>query len=128
MRATAGLMETQSSPSDRRQEGFSLVELLVVVVLVSVVGGIVISAVVTGIGSQQTTTNRLDALHELEVAIQRASRDFRAASPLVLSSEARASRRAGVELERDGVLHEIVYEVVDAGGFRELIQETALPV
>jgi prepilin-type N-terminal cleavage/methylation domain-containing protein len=104
------------------QGGFTLVELLVVLVLLGIVGGIVGSAVITSFRSSRATTNRTVALHELETALQRMTRDLRAADPLVLSSSGQYDRQIGAWIDRDGVREIVRYEIVDVGGIQQLIR------
>lgn len=93
------------------QSGFTLVELLVVMVLMGVVGSITVAAIVTGMNSQRTTQARLDALHELEVAVQRSIRDLRAASPLLVSNITPADEHLGARLRRGGEVAHVYYEL-----------------
>jgi prepilin-type N-terminal cleavage/methylation domain-containing protein len=93
------------------QAGFTLVELLVVMVLMGVVGSITVAAIVTGMNSQRTTQDRLDALHELEVATQRAIRDLRVASPLLVSTQTPASEHIGTRFRRGGEPTTVFYEL-----------------
>ena len=68
-------------PTRRNAEaGFTLVELLVVIVLLGILGGIVTTAVVTSLRSATASTNRVLALNELENGLQRMVRDIRSAS------------------------------------------------
>jgi prepilin-type N-terminal cleavage/methylation domain-containing protein len=107
------------------RDGVTLVELLVVMILLGAVGSIVTSAVVTGLRSAAATQARIEALHELEVALQRVSRDLRAAKVLTLSPDDAFGRDLGAELDRDGVALEVRYRVVDdvVSGVSELVRE-----
>lgn len=73
--------------SRRDEAGITLVELLVVMILLGVVGGIVTTAIVTTLQSASSTQARVLALNELENALQRVSRDLRVADPLRLSPD-----------------------------------------
>lgn len=100
--------------------GATLVELLVVMVLLGVIGSIVTTAVIAGLTSAAETQARLEALHELEVAVQRVSRDLRAARVLSLSPVDDFARDLGAELDRDGQDLTVRYRVDSAD---ELIRE-----
>lgn len=63
----------------RDEKGVGLVELLVVLVVMSVVGGIVLSSIVTGMRTTTRAQDRIDALTELETGVQRLARELRAA-------------------------------------------------
>lgn len=101
----------------RRDElGFTLAEMLVVLLLVGVVGGIVTTAVVTTLQSATASTNRVLALNELETAMQRMVRDMRSADVIDpgdglddLSTESYIR----MNVYRDGEFNEVIYEVVD---------------
>lgn len=66
------------------EQGTSLVELLVVMVLLSVVGGIAVSGVITSMRVSRQTEARITAFSELQTAAERISRDVRGACPLQL--------------------------------------------
>jgi prepilin-type N-terminal cleavage/methylation domain-containing protein len=104
------------------QRGFTLVELLVVLLLLGIVGGIVGNAVITSFRSSRATTNRTVALHELEIALQRMTRDLRAADPLVLSSGGDYDRQIGAWIDRDGTREIVRYEIVEVDGNQQLIR------
>ncbi len=63
-----------------QEHGFSLIELLVVLVVFSVVGGIVMSATISGLEATRRAQQRVQALNELTVSIERIGRELRAAS------------------------------------------------
>jgi prepilin-type N-terminal cleavage/methylation domain-containing protein len=108
----------------RPQAGFTLVELLVVLVLLGVVGGIVTSAIVTGMTNARTTTARTVALHDLEIALQRVGRELRAADPLYVTSGDGYARQVGAEVTRDRAVHIVTFTVVTEGGRQLLVQDT----
>jgi type II secretory pathway pseudopilin PulG len=107
----------------RDTAGATLVELLVVMVLLGVIGSVVTSAVITGLRSAASTQARLEALHELEVAVQRVSRDLRAARVLSLSPDDAFGRDLGAEIDRDGQDLTVRYRVVAVDGVDELVRE-----
>jgi prepilin-type N-terminal cleavage/methylation domain-containing protein len=87
------------SPRLRSEAAFTLVELLVVMVILGVVGGIATTAVVTTLQSASNTQSRVVALNELENALQRITRDLRVADPLQLSPDASDSDFAVFETD-----------------------------
>jgi prepilin-type N-terminal cleavage/methylation domain-containing protein len=86
----------------RSEDGFTLVELLVVMVLFGVIGGIVTTAIVSGMNSARSTSARTHALHDIEVALQRVGRDLRVADPLYLTGDTNYGTEIGAEVVRDG--------------------------
>lgn len=69
------------------EAGFTLVELLVVMSILLVLGGMVITVITTGTSAARVTSDRVTALQELQLAMQRVVRDLRVADALVLSEE-----------------------------------------
>lgn len=72
-------------------DGFTLVELLVVIVLVGIIGGTVVTSVVRSLDVTQRATSRVEALTDMQRAMERMSRNIRVAepqgsSPLVLTA------------------------------------------
>lgn len=65
------------------EHGFTLVELLVVMVLLTVVGGVVTTSVVSGLTASRRGQARVYALTDLEMATQRVAREARAADPII---------------------------------------------
>jgi prepilin-type N-terminal cleavage/methylation domain-containing protein len=104
------------------ERGFTLVELLVVMVLMGVVGGVVVNAVSTSFRSAAATTSRVRALHELEIGMQRISRDLRAADPLVLSTTGDYATDLGAEIDRSGSRRVVRFALTDVGGQQRLMQ------
>jgi prepilin-type N-terminal cleavage/methylation domain-containing protein len=88
------------SMSPRRAEaGFTLVELLVVLLLVGVVGSIVTSGLITAMTSTRQTQARIDAMAELQRGAERISRELRAACPIIGTLDPHAVTAA---IRRDG--------------------------
>ncbi|MFA9445650.1 type II secretion system protein J [Egicoccus sp. AB-alg6-2] len=108
------------------EQGFTLVELLVSMVLLGVVGSVVVSAIVTGMQSARTTTARTMAIHELEVALQRVGRELRAADPLYVSENGAYGTQIGAEVVRNGQVQVISFAVVEEDGQQFLVQDTAI--
>jgi prepilin-type N-terminal cleavage/methylation domain-containing protein len=103
--------------------GFTLVELLVVMILLGVVGGVVTSAIISSMKSASASTARIMATHELEVALQRVGRDLRAADPLFISDERRYGEHVGARFLRNRHMVVVSFELRD-GDEQELVQET----
>lgn len=109
----------------RSEAGFSLIELLVVMVLVGVIGSVVFSSSLQALQIQSDTTSRLDAMHELEGAVQRASRDLRAANPLRISTTEDAESYIAADVYRGNEKLEVIYELVELGDDRALAQSVS---
>lgn len=73
-----------NSPSLRsnREDGFTVVELLVVMVLVGVVGSILLSAVISSLQASSSSEDRMRALNDLQTGVERVGRELRAATSL----------------------------------------------
>jgi prepilin-type N-terminal cleavage/methylation domain-containing protein len=69
-----------------REDGFTLVELMVVLVLLTVVGGVVSSAVMAAGRTQRRQLGQVAALQEAKVALERWTREVRQANPLYEAS------------------------------------------
>ena len=65
--------------------GVTLVELLVVMVLLAAVGAIIASSIVGGLRADAQARDRIEALEDVQIALERVSRDVRAADPLLLA-------------------------------------------
>lgn len=113
------------STTQRSEAGFSLIELLVAMLLVGVVGSVVFSSSIQALQIQSDTTARLDAMHELEGAVQRASRDLRAANPLQISTTEDAETYIAADVYRGNEKLRVVYELVEIGDDRALAQSVS---
>lgn len=112
----------KSSPRAHPEAGFTLIELMVVTLLLGVVGGIVVSALATASRSSVSTTSSIQALQELEIAMQRVSRELRAADPLELSSDGDYDTALGAEIDRGGERRVVEFALVENGGRQQLVQ------
>ena len=81
-----------------RDEGFSLMELLVVITLLSVVGTVVLSAIITTTRIHQKNESIVQQRIDAQTALQRMSRDFVVADPMTAAGATDASMR----VYRDG--------------------------
>lgn len=82
----------------RSDAGFTLVELLVVLVLIGVVGSIVTAGLINALQTTRTTQARIAALNELQVSAERIARELRAACP----ATAMGANDVTVEVVRSG--------------------------
>jgi prepilin-type N-terminal cleavage/methylation domain-containing protein len=75
---------TRRAPAD--DAGYSLVELLVVVILLGVIGGIVSTAAISGMRSTRQTQNRAYSTEAIQAQLERMARDIRVADPIRAAS------------------------------------------
>lgn len=106
----------------RAEQGVTLVELLVVMVLLGLVGSVVMSSSIQALQFQATSTARMDAVHELEGAIQRVTRDLRAAEILQFPTDRNANAFIGADIRRDNRDLSITYGLEDVDGVQGLVQ------
>jgi len=110
-------MKRVSSISDR---GFTLVELLVVIVLASVLGTLTLMGTTRASQGTRQVQERVTAETELERVMQRVTRDLRSADPLLTATAGSLS----MTLYRDGKCYELHLETVAVGGSVQLRQRT----
>lgn len=89
------------------QRGFTVVELLVVIVILGVVGSVVTTSLVNGMRTTRQTQSRIEAMAELRTATERITRELRAACPL----ESMAVDDVTLQLPRDGQRYRYQYTV-----------------
>lgn len=92
-------------------DGISLVELLVAVGLATVIGGLLVTTVVQSFAAERRTVSRVEALNEAKSAMERMSRDVRAAAPIVIAEAGRVQ----ADVERDVGALRMTYQVVADG-------------
>lgn len=83
--------------------GFTLVELLVVMLLLAVIGTYVTSALITAMQNTRQTQTRIEAMAELQRGAERVARELRAACPIVGGLDANAITAA---ILRDGAIEQ----------------------
>lgn len=105
----------RATRADAHDAGATLVELLVVMLLVGVVGGIALSGTVMGMDSSRHAQERVDALTDTQTMVERVSREVRASARL---NDLDASL-ADLDVIRDDMRIRFVYEAVGD----ELIQQ-----
>ena len=117
------LMRPRHRGRDTGEGGFTLVELLIVMILMGVIGAITLTSFVQSARSAQVATERLDAVNDLTPALQRMTRDLRAASPLVIDNGGAYATKVGTEFERGGVRYRIVYYVDGVGADAKVLSD-----
>lgn len=95
--------------SDAR--GFTLVELLVVLVILSILGAMVASSIVSGLRADAQARDRIEAFEDMQIAMERVSREVRAADPILAADT--VNDAITVRVRRDGACHDFTYQ---AGG------------
>jgi prepilin-type N-terminal cleavage/methylation domain-containing protein len=97
------------------ESGVTLIELLIVLTLVGVIGGVVTSGIVSAFASSRATTARVHALNELEIALQRVTADLRAAEEFVLSDSGDFDTELGLVVTIDGERKTVRYLLEPTG-------------
>jgi type II secretory pathway pseudopilin PulG len=90
------------------EDGVSLVELLVVMMLLTVIGGVITAGVASASRATQRAQHRVQAHAEVQRAVERISREVRAADPVVVA----LADHLEVRVERDGATRTYVARVV----------------
>jgi prepilin-type N-terminal cleavage/methylation domain-containing protein len=99
--------------------GFSLIELLVVMLIMTVIGGIVTAGVIGGMRTTAYGQDRVHATAAAQTGIERLSRELRAADPLLVAEPGRAE----AAVRRGDELHHYIYQVEeDADGSFNLVE------
>ena len=83
----------------RGPDGFSLVELLVVLFVLAVVSGIVATSLARGLQADRQAQSRIEAFEDMQVALERMSREVRAAVPPLRTWD---DRDIEFDIQRDG--------------------------
>lgn len=105
---------------EQGEQGFTLVELLVVIVLLSVVGTIAVGGIIRTSQGTRIAQARITAAAELETAMQRVVRDVRTADPVISAS----ADAVAVVIYRDGGCTRKTYAVATTAGEAQLVERT----
>lgn len=100
----------------RGQQGFSLVELLVVMLLVGVVGSVVTTSLVQSMSNTRLTSARAVALHDIERSLQVVGRELRIADPLILDADGQYDERIAAQVVRDDTVQIHTFTIEGEGG------------
>ncbi len=98
-----------------QEQGFSLIELLVVVLLLGIVGSVVTTALVQGMQNARSTSERAVALHDIERSLQVVGRELRIADPVILDADGSFSDRIAAQIVRDGTIQIHTFLIEDDG-------------
>lgn len=99
--------------------GSTLVELLVVMLILGVVGGIVLAGVTSGLRTTSHAQARVDSLAKTQMTIERVSREMRAADPVREVADGWLT----LDVCREGGLRHYRYSVEAVGDAWELVEE-----
>lgn len=105
------------------QGGFTLVELLVVMVLTGIVGTVVTVSVVNSMSVARSTSQRATALHDVERALQVVGRELRIADPICLDDGGDYRSTIGAQVERDGATQIHTFTIEEDDGIQFLFQD-----
>ena len=105
-------------------DGVTIVELLVVMVLVGIIGGFVTTSLVTGLQTARATSERAIALHDLERSLQVVGRELRVADPLILDEGREFGTSIGALVVRDGQAQQHTFTLETTSEGRFLVQQT----
>jgi prepilin-type N-terminal cleavage/methylation domain-containing protein len=108
---------TGRRPAARKQgdAGFTLVEMMVVIMLLSVVGSIVMGVLVSSMRQAAKQDDRTRTLNEAKVAMERVTREIRGANEIKLNDEKKLQFELRFEDARGYVVRSTTLEVVPVG-------------
>lgn len=82
------------------QAGFSLIELMVVLVILGLVGTIIAGGLTRGLRASNEAQARIEAFEDMQIALERISRDIRGASTPLLAIDVGGTVGGGIQFER----------------------------
>jgi prepilin-type N-terminal cleavage/methylation domain-containing protein len=97
------------------EAGFTLVEMMVVIMLLSVVGSIVMGVLVNSMRQAAKQDDRTRTLNEAKVAMERVTREIRGANEIKLNEEKKLQFELRFEDARGSVVRTTTLEVVPVG-------------
>lgn len=100
-------------------DGFALVELLVVMVILGVVGAVTVAGITSGLRTTSHAQARVETLTETQTAIERISREIRAGNPVRELTD----QTLILDVCRDDELRHYRYTVEPVGDQWELVQQ-----
>lgn len=106
----------------RSDGGFTLVELMIVLVLLGIIGGVVTTALVRGMHVSADAQSRITALSDLQRGLERVARELRVADPLCLTS-GQEDVRLGASVYRDGKRYRHEFYLQGTGTDQVLLQD-----
>lgn len=121
-----------------REQGFTLVELLVAMTLILIVGGVVVTSVVRALQVTTQANERTTALTDIERGLERVTRQIRVADPLEIDPDGECNdtgfsgedceeqvlqRRLDADTYSDGELKTYSYYLADTVDGQELRQD-----
>jgi prepilin-type N-terminal cleavage/methylation domain-containing protein len=115
LRTRAKVLSTES--------GFTLVELLVVLLLLGVVGGFVTTSIITSLQASRRGEARVMALNDLQLGIERVGRELRAAEELRIEPGSDPAQAIGAQVIRNGQRVTYRYYLVPVGDGAELRED-----
>ena len=105
------------------EAGFTLVELLVVLLIMGVVGGIVVRGIVSASRTTARGEARVTALTDLQKGLERVGRELRVADPLILDPGGDYSESVSAQVFRDGERRIYTYYLVATADGTELRED-----
>jgi hypothetical protein len=103
---------------DQRDDGFSLVEMFVVIGLMATVTAMVSTAVITGLRSQRRVDGRSTSLDQVRAAMQRVTREIRDEDTVLLAQS------STLEFQQTNASRIRCYTVTTSGGTSSLVVYT----
>jgi prepilin-type N-terminal cleavage/methylation domain-containing protein len=103
----------------RNEDGFTAMELLIVMALMAVIGAVAVSGMVQGIRTTDHGQDRVEALAQTQTGIERLSRELRAADPLAVAE----ADRVELAIRRDDRLYYYLYRLEPNGDLWDLTEE-----